>query len=643
LCAIKNSNILKTVALTVVIIFLLTAKGFSQYVVDSLMFIQPAPLTDILTTGFEKQLNTYLLTSSLNLTKSFDNIAFSLKENYNSSFIRSAIQSIREENFLRFSTSYNINRYLNLGILANNNDLSDSRNIEINKATQSSAAFYTQYKPEDRIYISPFFGYITNDQTGEADYGSLYGIEGLFDDIKFSDSYLTSQIKFRNEDISPRKNTIRYFNFILTNNFSDISGNIINASYSQNRKDFYFAADSLTAREYNITNNIQSRIESNYFLQDKFTTKSFLDLFDLDFTGSFLWKTVDRDTRYRYSLPNASSLFDTKVNELNLGFESMATYNSSFFNGTIKLIYSNRDENHLTKNYNGANQIQYQETSSTEDRKNNKALRGALVFNGIFNLSKTDHITLSLYQNKLQYDTPSTDNYDDRDEMLSIIRLQYSKSLSPFFGFFINTDATISTTDYIYSEESSNNNINRIIRLNVGGSYRGKYFSTINSFEVSANYTVYDFEDINPNYRSFSFRQFTARDSSTVKLSRDLSFSTNGYVKLSEQGNLKWASFSTNPIRYLEEIFSESKFIVNYGWVQFSLGARVYSLNTYNYNNGEKVIDSKFLSLAPLTEIVILMKESLYLRLYGWYEFITQNAANKREEANLSFQTTWSF
>jgi hypothetical protein len=132
---------LKTVVLTVVIIFLLTAKGFSQYVVDSLMFIQPAPLKDNLTTSFDKQLNTFLLTSSLNLTKSFDSIAFSLKENYNSSFIRSAIQSVREENFLRFSTSYNINSNLNLGILANNNDLSDSRNIEINKASQSSAAF----------------------------------------------------------------------------------------------------------------------------------------------------------------------------------------------------------------------------------------------------------------------------------------------------------------------------------------------------------------------------------------------------------------------------------------------------------------------------------------------------------------------
>jgi len=618
-------------------------KSYSQYVVDSLMFIQPEPFKNSLSTNFDKQLNTYLFSSSFNLDKSFNSLAFRINENYNSSFIKSAIKSIREENFLRFSTSYKINSYINTGILASNSILSDSRNIEINQASQSSAALYTTYKPEDRIYVSPFFGYITNEQTGEKDFGNLYGLEGLLDTVRLSDNYLYSQIKFRNEDISPRKNTIRYYNFVLIDSLGYNSGNLLNASYSENRKDFYFAADSVTAAEYNINNNIQSRIESNYFLQDRFTTKRFLDLLDMDLTGRFLWRTIDRNTRYRDFSSTSSSIFDTKVNELRIEFESMASYYSSFFIGSISLKYSERDENHQTKNFDGANQILYEDKAQTENRKNNRALRGSLVFNGTFNLSKTDFITLSLFQNKLRYDTPSAENYDDRDEVLSIARLRYSKQLTPFFEFFVNTDATFNRTAYIFSEQSSNNNINRVIRLNTGGNYRGKYFSTLNSFEVSANYTVYDFEDINPNFKSFSFRQFTARDSSNIKLSRDFSFSTYGYAKFSEQGDLKWASFSTNPTRYLREIFSESKFTVNYNSIWLSVGARIFSLNTYKYNTGDRVIDSKFLSLAPLTEIIISIRESLYLRLYGWYEFITQNDVNRKEEANLSIQATWYF
>ena len=74
-----------------------------------------------------------------------------------------------------------------------------------------------------------------------------------------------------------------------------------------------------------------------------------------------------------------------------------------------------------------------------------------------------------------------------------------------------------------------------------------------------------------------------------------------------------------------------------------SAGMRIFSLNTYKYNTGEKVLDSKFLSLAPLTEIIISMEESLYLRLYGWYEFIAQNNTDRKEEANLSIQATWYF
>ncbi|MGA8265677.1 MAG: hypothetical protein WB779_14635, partial [Ignavibacteriaceae bacterium] len=80
-----------------------------------------------------------------------------------------------------------------------------------------------------------------------------------------------------------------------------------------------------------------------------------------------------------------------------------------------------------------------------------------------------------------------------------------------------------------------------------------------------------------------------------------------------------------------------------YNSIWLSVGARIFSLNTYKYNTGDRVIDSKFLSLAPLTEIIISMRESLYLRLYGWYEFITQNDVNRKEEANLSIQATWYF
>jgi len=634
---------LKKLSLAAIIILFLSINIYSQNVVDSLQFIKIYPDKNVLSSNFNKQLNTYLLLSALKYDNEFGKFRLSLNENYKSSYTRAGISSTREEHFLRLSTSYRLTSKFSLGILTNNNILSDSRQIDFNQASQTNAAFFTMYNPINRIYISPFFGYSYNEQTKENDYGYLYGTEALIDNILLSDNTLYSELKFRHEDIAPRKNSMQYYNFILTNQLSGNTGNMITASYSRNRKDFYFAADTIVANEFNLRNNIQSRIETDYFLQDRLVTKSFFDLIDLDLTGRFLWRTIDRDTRYRSLAENTSSIFDTKINELRVELESIATYNSDFFNGNLRLSYSERDEKHITKNFEGVNQLLFEERSDLEGRKNNKAMRATAAFTGSFNFSRSDIVTVSLYQNKLKYDTPSAQNFDDRDEMLSIARIKYLKKLTPFFDFFVNTDATISQTVYIFSEKSSNNNINRILRLKTGGYYHGKKFSSLNSFEVSANYTVYSFEDINPNYQSFSFRQFTARDSSSIQFNRRLSFSTFGYIKLSEQGSLKWASFSTNPTRYLQEIYSESKFTVNYETLWFSLGTRVFSLNTYNYKVAEKVIDSKFLSIAPLTEITVAVRDSLYLRVYGWYEFISLSEGQNKQEANLSIQMNWNF
>jgi hypothetical protein len=250
---------------------------------------------------------------------------------------------------------------------------------------------------------------------------------------------------------------------------------------------------------------------------------------------------------------------------------------------------------------------------------------------------------LSLLQNKLRYDTQSQENFDDRDELLSIVRLRYTRQFTPFFLGFINAEGTLNHIVYIFSERSSNNNINRIIRLEAGGNYSGKNISSLNSFEVSANYTVYDFESLNPASRSFSFRQFTAVDSTRIILSRKLFFHVYGYLKLSEQGDFRWSSFSTRPARYLREIFSEPKITFKYYDLYLSLGARYFSLNNYSFKGKEKIKSSGYSSIGPVVDIILLMNGRLYLKLYGWYEFITISNDTGREQANLSFVMNWNF
>jgi len=78
-------------------------------------------------------------------------------------------------------------------------------------------------------------------------------------------------------------------------------------------------------------------------------------------------------------------------------------------------------------------------------------------------------------------------------------------------------------------------------------------------------------------------------DSTRIKLNNRVNFVHYGYVKLSEQGDLAWASFSTIPTRFLEEIYSIPKLVLYYDHSSVSLGLRIYSLNTYNYQGLVKI------------------------------------------------------
>jgi hypothetical protein len=498
----------------VVVFLLLLSSSDAQTYLDSINFFTSPGRINLLQTRFEKQLNTFYLNSGIEYNGIFDRVSLGLHENYHSTYIRSADKNIRDEHSFLLSTGYNLDSAVDLKLSVSNMILSDNRRIDINQASVSNLIFLTRITPYNRISVTPFAGYTNNRQKLENDYGVVYGMGGVLNRMSFTDLVVSSEFLFRNEDISPRKNFNRYFNINALNNFSNDVENNLNFRYSESRKDFYFDADSVTSASFNINNNIQSRTESNYVIQNNLFYNNFLDIFLLDFTGRVLWRTIDRSTRYRLFAEAGNTIFDTDINELRMEIESGLTFFSEFHRTNIRFIMNQRDEKHLVKSDPSAPVFLYEQRLEQEKRKNNTSVRASVTLNSDMYLSAKDRISLSFLQNKLRYDTPSSENFDDRDEVLSIGRIRYSRLLTPFFEFFTSLEGTYSHIVYIFSQQSSNNSVNRILRLNSGGIYRGKNFISNNNFEVSANYTVYDFEDINPNYRSFSFRQFSASDSS---------------------------------------------------------------------------------------------------------------------------------
>ncbi len=225
--------------------------------------------------------------------------------------------------------------------------------------------------------------------------------------------------------------------------------------------------------------------------------------------------------------------------------------------------------------------------------------------------------------------------------MLSIFRVSYFKKFNHIFDYFLHLEGSINHLVYIFAERSSNNNVRRIIKLLTGGKYRTSKVYSKNTFEVSANYTSYDFEDINPNIRSFSFRQLGARDSSSIKLFNKIHFNFSGYVKLSEQGDFVWSNFSNSPDRFLAEYYAEPTFNLKSDEMEFGVGLRFFSLMTFGYNkNGYKFLTNEYTSIGPITTFVLRMP-NLDLYLHGWYEFINNEKNITRELANVTLSMNW--
>jgi len=598
----------------------------------------------LFTNGFDKQLNTYNFNTLFKSFWAVDKFFIGLNENYNSTIVKSTTQNVTDEQYLWAIAQYNLNDFMKVGIHLNNNLYFDDRDFAINHASINSTSLFLKFIPMKNIEITPYGGLSQNNQIGETNSGFIYGAEVNIDKSNLGDLELSSMMRFQNEDISPRKNTIRLFNVDVKSSFEENLNNIITGSYSEQRKDFYFSADPVTAMEFNITNNLQSRTESNYFLQDKILFVPSNSPMSMNLSGRISWRDIDRTTRY-ISLDNiANTPYDTRIQEFKIDLSTAADYVTDLLKLSFRFSYSERDEKHQVKRSPGTSDILFNQRENLEEENNNNSQLANISLLSILNISRSDKLTFSIFHRKLRYDTPSDLNFDDRDELLSIGRILYEKEFNRFFKIFLNLEGNLNRIVYIFSERSANNNTTRLLKFSSGGTVSSGDFVTSNSAEVSANYTVFDYEDLNPNFQSYSFRQLVIRDSTSYKLSRTFELLISGYLKFSEQGEFKWSSFSGNPIRSLNEKLIEPKIVYDFYDFNFGIGVRYFETTAYTITNGiNKTKSSDYTSVGPTSEITYGVSDKINLKLYGWYEFISNGTDVRREIANLNLKLSYKF
>lgn len=182
----------------------------------------------------------------------------------------------------------------------------------------------------------------------------------------------------------------------------------------------------------------------------------------------------------------------------------------------------------------------------TDSRLRQTAMRMELGYK----ITEDQSFDLNIAYVKLQYDTPDeTNNNDDRDEQRFVLNMKYRYRFSPLLSMDVLAYSYLFHQIYIFSEQSINNSWNRIFKLNPQVNYFSDRIRNRLSTEVMANYTVYDFEKLITNTRSFVFRRYTFSDSISVRLFGSQYGGASAKIQLEDKGSFFEQNFKQQLIQ----------------------------------------------------------------------------------------------
>lgn len=588
--------------------------------------------TNILTTSLLNDVTNSSLNSRLQYKSDFGNYTLTILNNFSSDVTKLNTNFIRDYEQLDFSLRYKISNILSIGPGAGLKSLSDDRNVELNKNFTGFLYSDILYEPVQSLRINSKFGYMRDEQIGELNSGlkALTNIE--YPNLMFDGYFSSSLINLNYEDLSEKQN----YNFEIISdlfkNFSQFADNLGSVRAFTNKVDLYFPASQDVQQSFGIRNNIESRMESQLQLEDRlryFLSNELL----MNIHGGLLTRVTNREIRYKTftNTLNFDRNYDASVEELALRFSGEIEHSTSKFLNKIRLQFFERNETHSPKNLAGFTQNQIREIESIERNKNYSNAITTLSGESIFRLSDLHALSLTGSASILRYDTNSDENFDDRDEQYLIAEMKHS--FSNLRNFIIETTFSVNRASlkYLFRERSSNNNVNTIYKLSVRNVFKPfEAITNIGSFQVSANYTVYDFEDILSQVQSFSYRQLTLRDSLEYTISPRVFIRAFGEYKLSEQGEFNDSEFSLRPLTLFDDRFIKTDINLRmFEFAEIYLGYRFYQQMRFNYLLGEKNLANTFRNYGPIGGLKVNAVGRTFINFQGGVEILRFDNSNQ--------------
>lgn len=517
---------------------------------------------------------------------------------------------------------------------------SDNRGIGLSNASNHTLLTGLDVSPWSFLTLSPLAGYRWDRQGTIHDRGLALDLGAEVHPLDLDGYRFSGEGHYRRDDLSPRVLSNHIAQAGVEKQFSQESRDSLVFGFQQTGREFYLSGDS----------TIESRTD-NVFTFANLLSYDVNRSFGADLFVSVNNRGLDKDTRALKANPAAPTSFDTRIEEFRLDTYAQLWYQSDDASSTahMRLGYSERNETHRAKQPEGTMApniaVLFAERNRQEQSKDNVARRVTLSGGASMPLSTLHRVMFAGSATILRYDTPSELNLEDRDELLVALAFGTWHRISRHVDIGIALDGTYSHLVYLLKERSGNNSINRVLRLSPRAIYRpGAWLTSVNAFEVLANYTVYDYEKQVALARSFSYRQFSWMDSTAVELTPRIGLDFYAYLKLYERGILRWDEFlERTENSTVDRTFSGQIRYSPAAALLVALGVRYFSQSRYVYKEMIRKPDTFVSSVGPTSLIQWDIGAASRLLFQGWYERRKQTDGTLRSLASMTMHVFLHF
>jgi hypothetical protein len=477
---------------------------------------------------FRNELNSYLW--QWNLGKQFQvnpRFAISLAEDFRSSMLKlSNEKKWKDDQNLQMGTRYQISAPWQLvGSLQSISYMDKQTGLNSDIHTHTALAGF-QFSPSSRVMVKTGLGPKWDYRFLRKDFGLTYSLDAMARDWDLQ-TYLNAMTLTLSEDVfKERRNTNSNAAYQVSKSFSAGTADTLRLYSSRRRNDNYTS----------VTGDFESLRENNKGVQNALGYQ----------LSSMAWMQFHSSLQFR-DVEVASYAAERK--------QKSRKRNDQVAENALLVHVRGRGWHNI-----------WQLTSQSQTQKydidvsdlktpfsqrtafitpNNSSRRLLLGSEWSVALGRRDSLFAGGSMSRFQYDTPDTNNFDDRDEWRGHLHLIYSRRFSPVLQMEIQSSVNLYHMVYIFGERSADNNWNRIIRLRPGLNYlpnpRLRFYQ---SFEVLANYMDYDFEGPGISAKSFVFRKFAVDDSLRWSFADRSSLSMDYRLQFEENGQLFWERWS---------------------------------------------------------------------------------------------------